>query len=65
MNAFLATFMKVLPVVPKFLKHAPGYKEPKDISTAFKTKEIIDKSSGKYLAVLIRFQDESWFKTPS
>ena len=51
--------------IPKFLMHAPCYNEPKDISTAFQTKQMLEKSSGQYLGVLIRFRDEPWWKTPS
>ena len=31
--------MKVMPEVPTFTKHASGYKQPKDTSTAFKIKK--------------------------
>ena len=41
--------------IPKFLNHAQGYNEPKDISAAFQTKQILEKSSDQYLGVLIRF----------
>ena len=51
--------------IPKFLMHAPCNNEPKDISTAFQTKQMLEKSSGQYLGVLIRFRDEPWWKTPS
>ena len=46
--------------IPKFLMHAPCNNEPKDISTAFQTKQMLEKSSGQYLGVLIRFRDEPW-----
>ena len=51
--------------IPKFLMHAPCNNEPKDISTAFQTKQMLEKSSGQYLGVPIRFWDEPWSTKPS
>ena len=42
----------------KLLGHPPGYKEPNNLSTAIKSKEIIEKVSGQLSAVLNRFQQE-------
>ena len=37
----------------KYLGHLPGYKEPNNLSTAIKSKEIIEKSSDQLSAVQI------------